>query len=105
LWGPGNNIALINFDILRTNDFSGLTTMTQLATRTNDDQPFVQASTVPGGPDAGKDRIYVGSNDHAPANIPATVDFSLDAAVAAPATNTVVIEGRNVVRDGFQTRP
>jgi hypothetical protein len=105
LWGGGNNIALINFDILRTNDFSGLTTMTQLATRTNDDQPFVQASTVPGGPDAGKDRIYVGSNDHAPANIPATVDLSLDAAAAAPATNTVVIEGRNVVRDGFQTRP
>lgn len=105
LWGGGNNIALINFDILRTNDFSGLTTMTQLATRTNDDQPFVQASTVPGGPDAGKDRIYVGSNDHAPANVPATVDLSLDAAAAAPATNTVVIEGRNVVRDGFQTRP
>jgi ASPM-SPD-2-Hydin domain-containing protein/HYDIN/CFA65/VesB family protein len=105
LWGGGNNIALINFDILRTNDFSGLTTMTQLATRKNDDQPFVQASTVPGGPDAGKDRIYVGSNDHAPANIPATVDLSLDAAAAAPATSTVVIEGRNVVRDGFQTRP
>jgi hypothetical protein len=105
LWGTGNNIALINFDILRTNDFSGLTTMTQLATRTNDDQPFVQASTVPTGPDAGRDRIYVGSNDHAPANIPATVDLSLDAAAAAPATATFVIEARNVVRDGFQTRP
>src|SRR6266566_8017619 len=105
LWGGGNNIALINFDILRTNDFSGLTTMTRLAQRQNDDQPFVQAATVPGGADAGKDRFYIGSNDHAPANIPATVDLSLDAAVPAPATNTVVIEGRTVVRDGFQTRP
>ena len=47
LWGTGGNIALINFDILRTNDFSGLTTMTQLAQRKNDDQPFVQAATVP----------------------------------------------------------
>src|SRR5882724_8160090 len=42
LWGGGNSISLINFDILRTNDFSGLTTMTNVASRTNDDQPFVQ---------------------------------------------------------------
>jgi hypothetical protein len=105
LWGTGSVIALINFDILRTNDFTGLTTMTLLAERQNDDQPFVQAATVPSGPDAGKDRVYVGSNDHAPSNIPATVDLSLDAAIAAPATSTFVIEGRVVSRDGFQTRP
>jgi Cep192 domain 4/Abnormal spindle-like microcephaly-assoc'd, ASPM-SPD-2-Hydin len=105
LWGGGGNIALINFDILRTNDFSGLTTMTVLANRKNDDQPFVQAATVPGGPDAGKDRVYVGSNDHAPSNVPATIDQSLDAAVAAPTTQTLVIEERSVSRDGFQTRP
>jgi len=105
LWGGGGNIALINFDILRTSDFSGLTTMTQLAERQNDDQPFVQAATVPSGPDAGKDRIYVGSNDHAPANVPATVDLSLDAAAPVPATGTFVIESRAVLRDGFQTRP
>src|SRR6266513_137187 len=30
LWGGGNNIALINFAILRTNDFSGLTQMNRL---------------------------------------------------------------------------
>ena len=105
LWGGGNNIALINFDILRTNDFSGLTTMNLMARRQNDDQPFVQAATVPSGPDAGKDRIYVGSNDHAPANIPSTVDLSLDAKAGAPVTSTFVIEGRTVSRDGFQTRP
>jgi len=105
LWGTGNNIANINFDILRTNDFTGATTMTVLAQRKNDDQPFIEAATVPSGPNAGKDRIYVGSNDHAPANVPATIDFSLDAAVASPTTSTVVIEQRTVVRDGFPTRP
>jgi len=105
LWGGGGNIALINFDILRTSDFSGLTTMARLAERTNDDQPFVQAATVTSGPDAGKDRVYVGSNDHAPANVPATIDLSLDAAVASPATSTSVIESRSISRDGFQTRP
>src|SRR6516164_3659963 len=106
LWGTGNNIANINFDILRTNDFTGATTMTVLATRKNDDQPFIEAQTVPSGPSAGKDRIYVGSNDHAPANIPATIDLSLDADAAAPiATSKIVIEQRAVVRDGFPTRP
>lgn len=106
LWGGGSNIALINFDILRTNDFTSGATMTKLAERKNDDQPFVQAATVPSGPNAGKDRIYVGSNDHAPGNVPATIDLSLDAAKVLPvATSTFVIEGRTVVRDGFPTRP
>ena len=103
LWGRG--FALINFDILRANDFSGLTTMSQLARRRSDDQPFVQATTVPTGPSAGEDRLYVGSNDHAPLNIPATVDLSLNAGAPVPAINTFRIEGRSVIRDGFQTRP
>lgn len=105
LWGTGNNIANINFDILRTNDFTGATTMTVLAERKNDDQPFIEAQTVPSGSAAGKDRIYVGSNDHAPANVPATIDLALDAAQASPTTATVVIESRTVTRDGFPTRP
>lgn len=105
LWGSGGNAATFNFDILRTTDFSGATTMNVLAQRKNDDQPFVQAATVPGGSNAGKDRIYVGSNDHNPPNIPATIDLSLDAGAAAPATSTIVIEGRNVSRDWPQTRP
>ncbi len=104
LWGPGG-IGSINFGVLRTNDFSGATTMAVLAQRLNDDQPFIQAATVPTGPDAGKDRIYVGSNDHAPGNIPATIDLSLDADNAVPATSTAVIEGRSVGRDWPQIRP
>ena len=106
LWGTGNNIALINYDILRTNDFTGLNPMTRLARRKNDDQPFVQAATVPAGPGAGKDRIYVGSNDHAPSNVPATIDYALDAGAVLPVTSTtLVIEGRSVSRDYPQTRP
>jgi hypothetical protein len=35
LWRTGSNIANINFDILRTNDFSGATLMTKLASRKN----------------------------------------------------------------------
>lgn len=105
LWGTGSNIAFINFDILRTNDFSGLNVMTRLARRQNDDQPFIQAATVPAGPGAGKDRIYVGSNDHAPSNVPSTIDLSLDAAASSPTTSTVRLEARTVIRDGFQTRP
>ena len=42
LWGNGN-LAAINFDILRTNDFSAANVMTQLVkSRKNDDQPFVR---------------------------------------------------------------
>ncbi len=105
LWGSGSNIATINFDILRTSDFTGLNVMTRLARRQNDDQPFVQAATVPSGPDAGKDRFFIGSNDHAPAHIPATIDLSEDAGVASPTVSTVRLEARTVSRDGFQTRP
>ena len=52
LIGPGG-ISTINFDVLRTDDFSGLTTMTRLARRQNDDQPYVEAVTFPAGPDDG----------------------------------------------------
>ncbi|MGH7120361.1 MAG: choice-of-anchor D domain-containing protein [Acetobacteraceae bacterium] len=106
LWGTGSNIANINFDILRTNDFTSFPTMTVLKQRKNDDQPFIEAETVPSGADAGKDRIYVGSNDHAPSAVPATIDLSLDAGAPTPiATSTLVIEQRTVARDGFPTRP
>ena len=101
LWGTGNNIAFINFDILRTQTPAGPGAMTLLARRQNDDQPFVQAATVP----SGKDRVYVGSNDHAPANVPATIDSSQDAGAPVPTFSTLVLEARTVVRDGFQTRP
>jgi len=105
LWGFGSSTATITYGILSTNDFSGTVPMSILASRLNDDQPFVQAATVPSGPFAGQDRIYVGSNDHNPSNIPATLDYSLDANTAAPVFTKLVIEGRSVSRDWPQTRP
>jgi hypothetical protein len=105
LWGTGGNIAYINYDTLRTNDFSGATLMSRVARRVNDDQPFVEAATVAGGADAGKDRVYIGSNDHATSYPSATVDIWLDADAGAPASSTVRLENRSVNRDGFQTRP
>ncbi len=102
LWGS-SVYALMNFDILRTNDFSGTTTMTVLANRTNDDQPFIEAVTVPSGPGAGQDRIYVGSNNHAPGNIPSIIDLSLNAGAAA-VTSTITLENRSASRDWPQTR-
>jgi hypothetical protein len=103
LWGS-SVYALMNFDILRTNDFSGATTMTVLANRTNDDQPFIEAVTVPSGPGAGQDRIYVGSNNHAPGNIPSIIDLSLNAGAAAVVTSTITLENRSAARDWPQTR-
>jgi hypothetical protein len=103
LWGS-SNYALMNFDILRTNDFSGATTMTVLANRTNDDQPFIEAMTVPSGPGVGQDRIYVGSNNHAPGNIPSIIDLSLNAGIGAVTTSTITLENRSASRDWPQTR-
>jgi hypothetical protein len=103
LWGS-SSYALMNYDILRTNDFSGATTMTVIAHRTNDDQPFIEAATVASGPGAGQDRIYVGSNNHAPGNVPSIIDLSLNAGAAAVTTSTITLENRSAGRDWPQTR-
>jgi hypothetical protein len=92
-------------NILRTTNYQSASTMTILDSRASDDQPYVQAATVPSGPGAGNDRIYVGSNDHGPADIPAVVDVSLDAAVPFPSFNKYVLEVRTVIRDGYPIRP
>ena len=72
-------------NILRTGNYVSPATMTILEPRSNEDQPWVQATTaenVGGAPD----RVYVGNNIFpAPAStLSATVDFSLDAATAGP---------------------
>ena len=73
-------------NILRTANFLSPTVMTVLETRgpfLQEDQPWVQATTaekVGGAPD----RVYVGNNNFNTSPITATVDFSLDAATAAP---------------------
>ncbi len=52
-----------NMNILRTANFLAPGLMAILVNRANEDQPYVQAETVPAGPGAGNDRVYVGHND------------------------------------------
>jgi len=72
----------LDLNILRTANYLSPTPMTVLEDRANEDQPWVQATTaesVGGAPD----RVYVGNNNFNTTPT-ATVDFSLDAATAAP---------------------
>src|SRR5580765_921207 len=69
------------------------------------DQPFIEAATVGLGPDAGKDRVYVGNNDFgAPGGKTATVDLCLDA-LAGGAFTSARIEARPTgAQDGPSVR-
>jgi len=87
----GDTLAM---DVLSTANFLGPGPAIILEERGNEDQPFIQAATVPAGPDVGKDRIYVGSNDFSAAPQTATLDVCLDAAIAAPAFTSVRLEHR-----------
>lgn len=102
---PGN----LRLNVLRTSSFSSSATMAILEDRNNVDQPYIQASTVNGGPDAGKDRVYVGLNDFAAANgQTATIDQSLDAGATAASFTSVRLEHRSTGtagQNGPQIRP
>jgi hypothetical protein len=90
-----------NLNILRTASYT-TGAMTVLVDRASDDQPWVEAAT-----DAGTDRVYVSSNDRSNIPITASVDFSLDAATAAPPANfqTARLEVRtNAGGDGPSVR-
>ena len=76
--------------------------------RPNADQPFTHATTVPAGPGAGQDRVYIGDNDFAaPGGKTQTIDESLNAGIGPPtAFNSVRDEKRATVgQDGPQCRP
>ncbi|HEY3491902.1 MAG TPA: hypothetical protein VGK43_03055, partial [Solirubrobacterales bacterium] len=74
----------LHLNVLRASSFTAATPMEVLVDRLTVDQPYVQAATVMGGADFGKDRIYVGNNDRAPASPgkTATIDRTLDGATA-----------------------
>ncbi len=71
-------------DVVRTSNYLAPAPATILEERGQEDQPFIQAATVPAGPAAGKDRIYVGNNDFSAAPQTSTLDVCLDAAVPNP---------------------
>ena len=73
---------------------SSTTPATSLEKRGPVDQPHIRACTVPTGPDAGKDRIYIGNNDFSALPKSATLDVCLDAAVSNPVFTSVRLEHR-----------
>src|SRR5262249_452628 len=83
--------------------FSAPTTMKIFGSRSNADQPFTHAMTVP----SGQQRVYIGSNDFNAANgQTSTIDQSLNAGVAKPNFQTIRLEKRSTGgQNGPQTRP
>jgi hypothetical protein len=93
-------------DVLRTPSYLRPAEAVILEEYLDGDQPFIQAATVPAGPDAGKDRIYVGYNDPSAAPRTASLDVCLDAAAASPVFTTVRLEHRDTSgQNGPQVRP
>jgi len=91
---PGN--LLLNE--LRTLDFASSGPMTVQASRSQIDQPFVQAARI-----GLKDRVYVGNNDFGAAPRTATLDVSLDDGTT---WTSVRIEPRDTAgQDGPSVRP
>jgi hypothetical protein len=77
-----------------------------LQTRPNADQPFTHATRVKTGPDAGKQRVYIGDNDFNARPRTATIDQSLNAGSRQAAFTSIRIEKRTTVgQDGPQIRP
>jgi hypothetical protein len=96
-----------DFEVHRSTNFTSPAVMTQLEARSNEDQPYVQATTVLGGADAGKDRAYIGVNDfNASGGKTATVEQTLDGGLASPAFSSIRIEKRSTLgQNGPQVRP
>jgi hypothetical protein len=77
------NFTTTNLNVLRTDDPFAPQPMTKLVDRPNEDQPWVSAATVPQGPDAGQDRVFIGHNDFNAQPGTASVECSANARVAA----------------------
>jgi hypothetical protein len=78
-------------NIFSTKNAFGATPMKVLSSRTQVDQPFVQASVV-----GGKEHVFVGGNDFAaPMGRTATIDLSRNACATNPAFLKARIETRN----------
>jgi hypothetical protein len=103
---PDSPDADTRMNILRTDGFDGATPLQVLDDRQQPDQPFTQAMTVASGPDQGKERLYVGSNDFAAGAKSATIDVGLDVGATTPIFKRVRIEHRMTAgQNGPQIRP
>ena len=101
---PGN----MTLNVLRSANYAGATTMKVIDQRDDVDQPYLQAATVPTGPDTGKDRVYVGINDLGATPKTATLETTLDAAAVTPTFKRLRLEKRGTGtagQNGPQIRP
>ena len=98
-----------SFNVMRASDPTAIATLPTFDARSNIDQPWVEAITVIGGPDDGKDRLYVAyNNDGISSGKTATIDVCSDALAASPTFTQVPLETRTVgtgLRDGYAIRP
>ena len=98
----------LSYNPLSTSDPFVPGTMTVLETVDDNDQPFITATTVEYGPDAGKDRFYVGVNDlSVSTGQSAAIDVCLDATAASPTITRSYIDQRSTGtagQDGPQVR-
>jgi hypothetical protein len=97
-----------NMEFIRTANPFAAAPMAVLKSRASADQPFTHSTTVPAGqPNAGNDRLYIGSNDFAaPGGKTQTIDQSLNAAISPPPFSTIRVEARGTMgQDGPQCRP
>jgi hypothetical protein len=98
-----------SFNVMRTSDPTAIGTLPTYDARTDIDQPWVEAITVIGGPDDGKDRLYVAYNDDGVSSgKTATIDVCPDALASSPVFTQVPLETRSVgsgLRDGYAIRP
>jgi hypothetical protein len=92
-----------NLNVLRTGDpSSGPAAL--IESRSPVDQPWVEATTVIGGADDGKDRLYVGYNANGPRS--ATLDICLDARAPTPSFHQVRLDPRSPSpNDSYEIRP
>jgi len=99
----GNNIYAS--DILRTNHPAGGAAMTEMGSTSGAQQPYVAVGTVVGGPDAGKDRLYVGMNIPQHGFSPgqtSTIMQTMDALAPIPVFTSISIDNRVKSVPAFQ---
>jgi len=107
LYAAGLHGSPTTFQVYRTADPSAAGTWPVFDSRSNIDQPWVEARTVVGGTDNGKDRLYVAYNDDNLSKS-AAIDICVDALAASPSFVQALLESRNVgsgLADGYAIRP
>ena len=92
-------------NVLRTANPSAGNAADVIENRAFADQPWIDATTVIGGADDGKVRVYVGYNDNSTAKS-ARLEVWLDALATTPTFNQVTLDPRSPSpQDGYEIRP